>query len=249
MYHLKEFKLDFFALLLLVIAISCKKNDTAPTAPTPLVQELAIHFSTETIPLQNVDSAIVTVRDANQSIKKMIRLQNRTAYLYTSLTDLAEGVYTAEIRIHTKKEQDNTARQFALKKTFTLPLHANLQLKAPTGNFTTDTWFKRAVLFAPREEVIATVAMDPRDAFYEIQFNEAQWNYSRLQRSVLYNQALIALEEHTRNLPGIIGFTDYTAFDSYTQTAGGKLWTKAYISLYIKHQSGRGITLDYEYSR
>jgi hypothetical protein len=239
---------QFVFALLLVGAVGCKKDDVLPQPPTPVTQEFVIDFSTETIPFQNVDSAVVIIRDADHFVKKSIRLQNRAASLYTGLTDLAAGVYTAEVKIQSKKEPDNTARQFALTKTFALPLQASLHLQAPTGSFT-DTWFKRAVLFAPADEAIATIAMDPRDAFYEIQFKEAQWDYSMLQRYAVSGSVRVADGNHTKILQGIIGFADYAAFEAYTQRMQGKSWNKAAISLYIRHKTGREIYLDYEYNK
>lgn len=232
-----------------VLAVSCKKDKIYIPAPTPVTQEIAVLFSGETIPFQNVDSAVVVLRDANQNIKKAGRLQNRVASLYESLADLPAGDYTAEIMIQTKKEADNTARQFAIKKTFTLPLQVNLQVKAPTGNFTTDTWFKRAVLSAPGQEAIAIVAMDSRDAFYEIKMKEAQWDHVQLQRYAMYHNAIAAIEAHTRNVQGVIGFTDYTSFDTYTQAMQGKLWTNAKISVSMEHQSGREVFFNYAYNQ
>jgi hypothetical protein len=176
-------------------------------------------------------------------------MQKRGDSLLINLSSLATGSYTYEIMIYSKKASDNTSRQYYVQKNFTLPLQQRLVQNAPTGTYH-DTWLKRAVFFAPNNEALAIVGMDPRDGFYEVRFREAAWSSISLQRYSVDVNVLVALKEYNKNLPdALLGIAEMFAFDTYVQTMNGKNWTKAYISVSLKHQSGRTVEFDYQYNK
>jgi hypothetical protein len=235
----------FVALILLV---GCAK-ETPATSPTPKPEdnELAISFSAATIPLNTVDSGVVTVRDAGNNILRKLALTKRLDYLNTDLTGLPAGTYNLDIRIITLVQADHSARQYALSKQFIFPA-SKIQLTAPNGKYN-DQWLKRAILFSDQNEAIAVVAMYPGDPYYQVEFKEAKWNQTVLQRSVIDVNVMLAVKEHLKIVNGITGFEDTNAFIPYTNSVANKSWTKGTISLFLQHQSGREVYLNYDYNK
>jgi hypothetical protein len=219
----------------------------APTQPNPVAKELVIQFSNTGLPITDVDSTVVVVRDENKNIKKWETLQKSGAAFKLNLSNLTTGSYTAEIYVFTKVAPDNTARQYALTKNINLPLQETVTINSPKGSFN-DTWFQRAVFFEGQNDAVAIVAMDPRDAYYGVTFKEAKWKIADLARFSVSERHLVAMKSVSKNINGTIGFEEYWAFTPYVQQMAGKAWSKGYISLYIEHQDGREVFFDYEYS-
>ena len=149
-----------------------------------------------------------------------------------NLQDLAAGYYKAEILAYSKKRADFTARQFALLKEIVLPLEQAAVVNAPTGIFN-DSWYQRAVFFGGQQKAVIIVAMDPRDGYYEVRFKEDKWKLLQIERYSIDVNVLVAAKSKTRNIEGLVGFSEYWDFVSYVEKMNGKNWTQGFITVFV----------------
>ncbi len=230
------------------IAVSLPPGSNPPTT-SPIAKEIAVKFSAATIPMDQLDSAVIVVRDADKNIVKWETMQKVSDSLVVNLSSLGSGDYAAEIMIYTKKGSDNTARQYYLQKLFTFPLQQALREAAPTGKFN-DAWFKRAIFFADQNEAIIIVAMHPGDAAYEVRFKEPVWTSIAIERYSINTNHLVAMKNYHKKFEGkLVGLVEYFAFESYVDSMRGKEWTRGHISVSVRHESGSYIDFHCEYDK
>jgi hypothetical protein len=232
-------------------ACTYKRDDVElfPPIIAPTFKELTVKFSGPGISLNKVDSAVVVVRDENQYVKKWQTMLKSSNGLTIDLSTLSDGSYSAGIMIYTKKGTDNTARQYEITKSISLPFQQQKIVDAPNGTFN-DTWFKRAVFFGDQNEAVVIVAMDPRDAFYEVRFKEAKWVRTDVRRASININYVVASKTHKKVLDGqVLGFAEYTALTPYIDAMRGKDWTTGFIDILLTDETGRDVYFDYEYNK
>ena len=249
--NLKSAKLVGGVFIFLALLTACKK-EIIPTpvpqpVPQPVSQDLKVQFSTAGISIADIDSIVVIIRDQNHYIKKWETMEKASTSFRINLNGLAAGGYTAELLAYSKKRADFTARQFALLKEIVLPLEQAAVVNAPTGIFN-DSWYQRAVFFGGQQKAVIIVAMDPRDGYYEVRFKEDKWKLLQIERYSIDVNVLVAAKSKTRNIEGLVGFSEYWDFVSYVEKMNGKNWTQGFITVFVEPQSGGGIAIfDYEY--
>jgi hypothetical protein len=229
---------------------ACEKDVVPVPEPTPfpppVTKELKLQFSNTGIPITDVDSVVVVVRDPARYIKKWQTMTKATTSFSLNLDDLPAGNYTAEIYAYSKTRADLTARQYALTTDIVLPLQQAAVVNSPTGSFA-DAWYQRAIFRDGATNTIIIVAMDPRDSFYEIRLNQPIAKNIHLQRYSIDVNAVVASRSYIRDLQGLVGCAEYSDFIPFVQAMNGKSWTKAVISGWVEGENGGDIGFDYEY--
>ncbi len=230
--NLKSAKVLGALFLLLLGFTACKKDEVPTPVPQPALSELSIKFSNETIPMTDIDSVVVIIRDQHQFVKKWETMERASASFKTNLQGLVPGNYKAEILAFSKKRADLTARQFKVSKDIVLPLAQSVEVPGPNGSFH-DEWYQRAVFFERQGDAIVIVAMDPRDSYYQLSFKAAIGKRIHLQRYSIDVNALVASKTTARNIEGSIGITEYWDFVPYVELMNGKSWTKGVITIFF----------------
>lgn len=232
--------------IILFVFSSCKKDPVTLPPPQPVSQELIVQFSSAGIALASIDSVVAIVRDQDKNIKLWKTLDKGATSFKLNLHPLAPGTYSTEVLAYSKMKPDLTARQYALSTEFQLPLQQPLIVNSPNGSFT-GAWNQRAVFFGPEAATII-VAMDPRDAYYEVRFRQANYTRLHLDRSSIDVNVLVAAKSKIRNIEGLVGFGENSDFTPYVDAMKNKTWTKATISGYIEPAVGGEIGFHYEYA-
>jgi hypothetical protein len=170
-----------FMLICSVILFACKKDK--PYQEDYKDHFLRINFSSATIPYQSVDSAYVFIRKQGSNMPYMKRFDGNNGSLEVVINDFNPGDYSAEIFMYGKAGTGaNNRRQYVQTKAYTLTAAGNdVIVTAPNGTIR-DDWKPRVVLSDAAKEVQAIVPLDNADPYFELRFNNRNWNKFMVER-------------------------------------------------------------------
>jgi hypothetical protein len=176
--HMSVF-LYFMFFVVASFVVGCKKgNMNIPGVESTMV----INFDQTTIPIYEIDSAVVIIKHKSATTGTRLYMQKNGATMKVNLDAFSRGIWNTEVFIYRKQQPDGRKRLYVQTRRVNAVVdNGRIELLGPKGTIN-DSWKSRVIISNAAEDISLFIPLDNTDPYFAATVKRKKWKYLYIER-------------------------------------------------------------------